>query len=410
MKIVLGVLLTGALAGGAALLAGGGNGAPASPPAKSEPVQGPPQMIHYALAAYWDYLDGPRLGAMAMSHRDSMCDDGDNLYILTAVGLQALRCVRASGMVETITGDDRPLGDLGMNEGPAAFLPRLSASASFGGTASWMSVRGTPYEGEDKGAIYIGPHGRGAPVGGAYRVFRNKAQGGRWWFKQLSFGELTRPFKVSVESDGKSLGIVCDGNYYRYDEAKGTITPLLVFADYKDQTAPARGAEDIVRAEDGAFYLYWRYYGGKETTGIHRISADKSKCEFLIKKRLHNEGPGWTHDGPGMTSGYFDGPYIHAYRPPHTLFLNAVDDGLLRRWRDGRVATYSDKEGEWREYPKKPGFNQLFKGWCMGPRGSNYVYNTYNGQCKGGDDRIFKIGPIDFDKATVGPLVQAKGE
>lgn len=397
--------------GGVFLIGGGAAGVTALALSGQEPekktVAVVPESVHYAVAAPWDYLDGPRMGAMIMAHRGSMCDDQDNLYLLTYYGLPVLRCIRANGMVETITGDDRPLNDLGLSEGPAAFLPRLSAYGGFGSIASWMSVQGAPFDGEEKGSIYVGATG-----GPAFRVFRNKAQGGRWWFKRLAFADLKRPFKVAVESDGSSLGVVCDGSYYRYDAGKGTLTPLLSFADYATKMEKATGKkvvpEAIVRAEDGAFYLWNNSGEAGSGKGVFHIPPDKSRCEQIITQHAHGQG-GNKMDGPGMTSTYFGGPILCGYRPPQTLFVTAVDDGLLRRWREGRVSTWSEKDGEWHEFAKLPP-NQWFYGWCPGPRGSNYAYNTYNGQCRDGDDRIFKIGPIDFDKPTVGPLIQVKGE
>jgi hypothetical protein len=377
---------------------------PAPPAAPA--LSGPPQSVHYAVAAYWDYLDGPRLESMVMCHRGGVCDEGNNLYFLTAFGLSALRCVRANGMVETITGDDRPLNDLGLTEGPAAFLPKLSAPGGFGSVAAWMSVRGTPWEGEEKGSVYVGASG-----GPAFRVFRSKAQGGRWWFKRMSFAELKAPFSVLAESGGE-LAVLCDGSYYRFDEAKGTLTLLLSAADYKDKWDetgrrwPLKGqaADNVVRAEDGTFYLSsWR-----SRTGMYRLSADKAKFEMIVAPRGNAGGKrAKGFDGSGMTADFFDGPSLAGYRPPHTLFVSAVDDGYLRRWRDGRISTWSEKDGEWHEFPKRPNV-AWFYGWCMGPRGTNYAYDTYSGQCRAGDDRIFRIGPIDFDKATVGPQVEGK--
>ncbi|MBA4387169.1 MAG: hypothetical protein C0404_04250 [Verrucomicrobia bacterium] len=398
-SVIGGVFLIGGGAAGVTVLALSGQ----EPGTKTEAPVPVPQSVHYAVAAWWDYLDGPRLGAMVMAHRGVTCDNQDNLYVLPAFGLPALRCIRANGMVETITGDDRPLNDLGLSEGPAAFLPRLSAYGGFGSVASWMSVQGAPFDGEEKGSIYIGATG-----GPAFRIFRNGAKNGRWWFKRLAFADLKRPFLVGVESDGTSLGVVCDGSYYRYDSRKETIVPLLNFADYTTRMDKAIGKkvapDAIVRAADGTFYLWDR------AGGIFRIPPDKSKCELIIAPRGNSGGPrSPVFDGPGMTADFFDGPYLCGYRSPHTLFVTAVDDGYLRRWRDGRVSTWSSKDGEWHETAGRPTVG-WFYGWCMGPRDANYAYNTYSGQCRDGDDRIFKIGPIDFDRPTVGPLIQAKGE
>jgi hypothetical protein len=105
--------------------------------------------------------------------------------------------------------------------------------------------------------------------------------------------------------------------------------------------------------------------------------------------------------------------------PPDIIFLTAVDDCQFRRLKDGRISTLC-KDGNWREFAKKShaqtGNYSLYeecamdkapawgRAWVMGDKG--YYYQLY--RLGSGDAQIYRIGPIDFGKPTIGTLAGGK--
>jgi hypothetical protein len=79
---------------------------------------------------------------------------------------------------------------------------------------------------------------------------------------------------------------------------------------------------------------------------------------------------------------------------------------VVRRWVGGRTSSLCF-DGEWREIPGKGSAGVIMaKHYQPGQHGANYIYITYPGEENNQDSRVYRIGPFDFTKPTVGPLVQ----
>jgi RNA polymerase sigma-70 factor (ECF subfamily) len=409
VKIFAGVMLAGVVAVGAALVMPGKGAEMYSPP--PEMPKGPPKLEKFALAVNREYLDGPKMEAMCMDHKEGWPDAAGNIFFRTQWGYQdggALRIARADGMVETVVGDDRIGLDLGLAEGPASFFPIDGAG---------ISILGAPLEGEDKGAIF-------ASIGsGLYKIYKNKD--GRWWFKrQGKAGGQPPPSEVGKsapigEIDTTGLGIRSDcagwkGNIYRINLVKGELTCVLTLADYEAKVEAAlkavgqkwqnqeRGdhiglAESVALSDNGTVFI--QYYVKVYPNGrVFRISADRSKVEEVVRcVKMGNK------DGPGLETGWHCGPCgLYGARGDCALIF-AVDSNAFRRWKDGRVSTLM-QDGEWREPTGFPGrAGVVGKGMCIGPPGGlPYVWIPYAGEEMGMMTGIFRFGPVDFTKLTVG--------
>jgi hypothetical protein len=429
MKVVLGVLLAGALSTGAALLwPANTGGEPASPPAPA--ASGRPGGELWAFVNSAGRLDGPRREAMGNAGGAGV-DDAGNLY--SSGG----RVIRVDGMVETVWGDNFNFSPLGLDEGPACWMKTQPARKVGWSSQGRISVQGLPLEGGDKGAIFLAASNPDL----VYRIWKNKDKGGRWWFKRVAGGGSAAPPAsgksapaLEVKLAGPMLirsydqyvylraGDATHSNVYRYDDKKGELTGLLDAADYRDKLdknrngSPAR-AEHVIVGTDGTIYLGCSV--GEGNRPVYKVSADRSKLEKIVYGRGYNFGnPGF--DGPALRTTYFDGPILIEYNPPDTLFMTAVDDSYLRRYKDGRVSSLCG-DGEWREFPSKKAVGQgsmlpmygyrgkdseaaiIGRGWV---RHKDYVYMLYfNGL---GSHAAMRFGPFDFNKPTVGPLVEEK--
>jgi hypothetical protein len=297
-------------------------------------------------------------------------------------------------------------------------------------------------EGPDKGCLYVTTGFYTSHPDWVYKVWKNKDQGGRWWFKRVIGGGSAKAPTVAGQSvpaltvdlrqrehgaAGAGVVIGADGKVYLqvksqeksgaqylylYDEEKGSMTCVLSVADYANKVnwmeVKGQGVflSYLVPAVDGSFYL-----GFSNPRMFYKVSADRTKVEKL----LHGNGKTRTRfDGPALKSGWFDGPALTGYYPPDILFGCAVDDSFVRRYRDGRVSTLC-KDGEWREFPGDPGTgeagdnikdNQAVNWGRSYVLGKDCLYQTY--YLGMGSSAIYKCGPIDFAKPTVGPLVEDK--
>jgi RNA polymerase sigma factor (sigma-70 family) len=424
-----GHVFAGALAGGAALLASGkSDGKQAAPPAASAPAPAPvpagkPGWEHWAFVNSAGRIDGPRQEAMGILPVADV-DEAGNLY-------GGGRVVRVDGMVERIWGSDFSyVSPNGLEEGPACCFTASGARNHGWSTQGHLAVRGLPLEGGDKGAIFV----PGSSPNVLYKVWKNKDKKDRWWFKRVAGGGAaalpgtgqSAP-ALSVSLPGYNFFRGHDGNLYvrsgtypkilRYDDAKGSLTCILSPEDYlnkldKNRQGSPAGAETVLVGADGTIYLGCAL--GEGDRPIYRISADRSKFEKVV----HGRGLSTGWDGPALKSGYFDGPILVEYSPPDTLFMTSVDDSQLRRYKDGRISTLCG-DGEWREFPKKDKCGDwlpmyAYKGKdadsaIIGRRfvlWKNYVYMLYfNGL---GSHATIRFGPYDFNKPTVGPLVEGK--
>lgn len=372
--------------------------------AETAPATVVPKLEHWALISHTEYLDGPRLEAMAPVHRSGPVDEAGNMYIFT---YGALRVIRSDGDVRTIAGDDRWVNSLGIDDGPAAFLSAMAKGGGFGIATVWLSVTGRPLEGEDKGRVYVGIMG-GAP----YKVFRNKEKGDRWWMQRFGAGTTQLPTEVGktisvkdADLSSAQIGVgdmQWKGNYYTFDEAKGEITCVLSYSDYAGKAVhPNPKFKNIglpaqfMRASDGSFYAEW-YYSCYSEGIIYRISADRSNVELVAhcKNGVHNR------DGAAIgEAGYWGGPYLAGPIADGVIPISTIDGNSARRIKDGRTSKLC-ADGEWRETADNRNTAVCFKGWFLGPD-MKTVWAPYSGEEHNGDSRAYRIYPVDFNKPTV---------
>lgn len=371
---------------------------------------------------------------MSSRHRQGVCDADGHLYLQDWFGT-SIRCARLDGMLVTIVGDNFYSGDLELQEGPASCLPALDSPAQhFGSTVRTLAVRGSPWQGEEKGAIYLLGGRRSGNAGKIYKVWRNPTQNNRWWFRHVGGGGK-RPLPTREGESLPALEAALDpavrfaadlggadqlylnnaGSAYRFDVRTGTLTCVLSYDSYRDKVrnrknSPLGPAEEIVIADDGTAYLnYYRasYPGGM----IWRVSPDRRQVELIVSYGEGNApGDRRRFDGSALGSYWFGGPQMNGYQPPHLVLAGAVDDRWLRRYHNGRISTLCP-DGEWREFAtrgdalKPPHLYAGFgtNGWAM-YRNSPYVYRTY-GSTSDGANTIIRFGPVDWHKPTVGPLL-----
>jgi hypothetical protein len=405
MKSIVGVLGANVLAWGAVLLATGG-----SAEAAEAAAPGAAKLEHVAMALGREYIDGPALEAASSAHRSCAADAKGNLYV-RAFPTMAIRVVTADGMVRTIAGDDRflPVTDSCPDEGPASMLPAgypPTFMIGYGREGANLMVHGLPLEGEDRGCIYIDNIGD-YPC----RVFKNKEKDNRWWYRFVGKGATPLPTKVGdsvafkdVDLKGVTLygeKFVAKGCFYDWDGQDGKIACLLSVADYGEKclhwkTGKGLGAaEQIVASDDGTMYVL--YYGKTYPNGqVFRISKDRSKVEEIVRATNGK-------DGPGLKSGWHCGPLRIKAAVKDAIVLSSVDSNNVRRWKDGRVATLCEKDGEWREIYGIGRQGVTAKDYCCVPQ-LGCIYLTYPGEERGGIVHLYRYGPVDFLKPTVGPL------
>ena len=158
----------------------------------------------------------------------------------------------------------------------------------------------------------------------------------------------------------------------------------------------------MILAEDGTMYIMHPWREGK----VFKISADRSKLEYVVQN--NKDIKGWNLDGPGLYSTWHCGP-SWIKMSGDTLFLRAIDSPSTRRLRDGRISVLC-MDGEWREHSIEGKRRDV-----MSPSGMGYRVADHGLPClfihyTGADHRMFKYGPVDFTKPTIGPLVKVKGK
>jgi RNA polymerase sigma-70 factor (ECF subfamily) len=413
MKIFAGVVIAGVLAGGYAAFGHRLQPSPTAAAPVPPVLSGPAKVEFSAFCLGREYIDGPAPEATCADHKIWTVDAKGNQYV-TGVPTTAVRVITTDGMVRTIAGDDRYLPFTGVEEGPASMLPSSLGGAEAGhrGSGVSLSVKGFPLEGEDQGCLYT------TMAGYPCRIFKNKEKGGRWWYRVVGKGAAPLPTKAGdsvafKDANLKGVGLggetfKVNGYLYSWDGENGKITCLLSPADYGDKclhwkTGKGLGkAEQISMSEDGTMYVL--YYGASYPHGqVFRISKDRSKVEEIVRSV-----PGG-RDGPGLKTGYHCGPYnLQAYKD--IVILASVDSNKVRRWKDGRVSTLCENDGEWREIYNVKGAKYrgvTAKGFACVPQ-LGCVYLFYPGEERGGGAGIYKFGPVDFLKPTVGPLVEGE--
>ena len=413
MKIIAGVVLAGAIAAGVAVIAPGDSRAPLPGPSAG-PVKGPPKKDLFAFINQYEYLDGPRLGAMTSRSPKLAWDEKGNMYFFASYWYGAVRCIRTDGRIVPIAGNDYWTLTLPLAEGPASALgnPTGIRGFSFGIPTGCIAVQGTPDEGGEAGSIYVSHMGDGV-----VRVFRNKAQGNRWWFERIAGGgkgkipskrgqsiaakdvKLGQIGNLQIGLDGK-LWVFTGGSFFRYENGK--LACLLGPDDYVGQGGPTKGCPQGHIGGDGSFYLGFYYYGGGGGATIWRVSSDGAKREKFagVAKRSVRDGDigteaGW-HCGPHFAPGRNHG----LYQPADVFFTGSHDEGALRRIKGGRIASLS-LDGEWREFVGKASRKKApiwFQNWQIGPDGASY--RTYAGGDWDNDNRMFRITGIDYAKPT----------
>ncbi|MCS7016268.1 MAG: hypothetical protein RMJ19_14535 [Gemmatales bacterium] len=381
-----------------------------------------PELEHFAFAAAVDNLDGPRLEALApIGYRLITNDAEGNVYFTCKYTTSWIRCVRTNGQIETIAGDDHWTVEMNLAEGPAVHLPNFGRHPSAGenvlpGIA--LTAYGRPLHGEEHGCLYLFWPGQ-VPC----KIFRNKQQNNRWWFRRLGgpgkpkppteLGKSASVYETDMTDARIGLGWVeWHGHLYRFDESKGLITCILRLEDYQDQVEAALpywhdknvgrriGPPEFLQlAEDGTVYLLYyhkTYFIGGQ---VFRISPDRKQCELIVADRARRKGQNL--DGDGLTTTWHCGPAMILVSA-NELFLLAIDSNVVRRWKDGRVATLF-LDGEWREVPAKvSGVGTVrFNGYAPAQYGLPYIYIFYPGEDTFGDIRAFRFGPVDFHKPAI---------
>jgi len=324
MKIIAGVVLAGALAGGAALFFGPPT-AHRLPPAglASPPAAKGLSYEHYAFTSWLaDEMNGPRREAVGRG--PGPLDEDFNCWL-------GGRVIRAEdGMVVSVAGG---LPEFGQDEGPAAFLPRLSPirGTGYGQSIGGWLVVGLPLKGGDKGCLYAYSDTH------IMRIWKNADKGGRWWAKivagpgkaEIPGGRvyMGQAWRKGGEKQDKAVFFTNAGFYVMEEGAGGVkFTCLLSMDAFKghlpDHSAGAgRKALPTLGVVDsgGNFYLGYYFAHGWEgaaaarSAAIQRVSPDGTKVEPYATSA---KGATTGQDGPGMSTGWFCGPH---FGPPRGM-------------------------------------------------------------------------------------------
>jgi hypothetical protein len=396
--------------------------------ADTQPPPAAPKREHFAFASDIDYLDGPRLEALGSGKGSLPTNDPDgNLYLVYKYSTCRIRVVRADGRVETIAGDDRWPGSVKLDEGPAAYFPNRFASPQAGDYSkpgAIITVSGYPLKGEDEGCIYF--YWPGSPP---YRIFRNEEKDDRWWFERMGKPGGAKPpaaAKATAKIEETDLTdarigngyIAWNGNVYSFDAEKGEMTCLFTLDSYAakvQELAGRRGRrvgvpEHIERTDDGTFYLsyFWKTYPAGH---VFKVSADGTALEHVVADISHlikGSGIGANRDGLGLKTTWHCGP-ADITATGNVVFLHSIDSVAVRRLAGGRMSTLC-YDGKWRETPKGRRGNTAGTTPVMGKHhqpgryGVGYIYITYPGEENGSDNRVYRFGPVDLAKPTVGPV------
>jgi RNA polymerase sigma-70 factor (ECF subfamily) len=412
MKVILGVVVAGVLAGSVAMLSPGGAG---DSPRAAAPAPAAAGLTyeHYAFTSFLaDSLDGPRREALGSGI--GPLDADFNCY-------QGGRVIRGEdGMVQTIAGG---LPEFGNDEGPAAFLPRLSPirGTGFGqGIGGWLVV-GTPLKGGDNGCLYAYSDTR------IMKVWKNADKGGRWWAKIIAGpGKVEVPgarilwgqaWRKPGEKEDKPVFYTNSGFYILESGSGGAkFVCILDVKGLKDRLPKDKGGRTPYPSEGwvdsgGNYYLCYYFGAGFRgaTATIWRVSPDGAKVEPYI---TNADGAKTGQDGPGMNSGWFCGPHacgvktVSLWYPPGVICCGAHDEFTLRRIVGGRVSTLYE-DGEWREASQVDFKNQVANtsslayganGWALTCTSNEGFSHAGKGRGEG----TYLIKGIDFSKPTVG--------
>jgi hypothetical protein len=412
-EIGTGILLSALAAAGWAAQGADGGGAPAGSAPKWE---------HYAFASSVENLDGPNLEALGTGHGALPTTDSEgNVYFILKYSTCRIRCLRADGWTETIAGDDRWPGVSGLAEGPAAYFPNRWMGPSAGNSCrpgALLTVYGLPLKGEEYGRIYF--HWQGTAP---YKIFRNKGQNGRWWFKRLgtpgkpkpptTVGQTVKLEDVDLTGAKVRSGMIAwQGNVYTFDEPKGEMTCSFTLADYEPKVLemlgrvgrPVGEPEHYIRTDDGYVYLlyYWKTYDVQGQ--VFRMSPDRKKFERIISdatQRLKGQRLSSNFDGNGLLTTWHCGPADITFSG-NTLLTYSIDSTIVRRWVNGRVSSLC-RDGEWRENPGRAGGGVVGAGYYQAGHHGNKWFYIFSG-VENGNDRTYRFGPVDVAKPTVGPL------
>jgi hypothetical protein len=417
MKIIAGVVVAGLLAGSIGLIGHMGPMKTSAPPARG----GPLTKDYFAFVLPGGYLNGPR--REAMDHRGGFnpaeADAKGNIYGVGVYGGTLVRCIRADGQVETITGDDFTMADFKLDEGPASALGTPPEGFTFGLAApTLLMVEGAPADGEGKGHLLL------AMKNQVFKIWKNAEKGNRWWFKRIigggkaklpeargqSVAALDAGFQlygVQWDKDHKLI-LFTEGWAYKYDGDK--LTCILSYNDYKDKAlkSPKSGRPVAPRqfflAADGSVYLGYYFcsdeaYRG-QVPGIWRLSPDGSKAEPFAKNSGRSKGK---YDGDALTeAAFYCGPHFGGnsiFNPPEIFLTAAHDEATIRRIKDGRTSRLC-WDGEWREVPSEGGKQMIYIiGLTRG--GPDTMFGAgATGIGRSNDYRMYLIKGIDFSKPT----------
>jgi len=151
---------------------------------------------------------------------------------------------------------------------------------------------------------------------------------------------------------------------------------------------------------DGSFILN-TYQETYPIGCVLKVSADGKEVTLLCTNAKGSVDKAF--DGDALKDmAFFGGPLLAGgVFPPDVIGLGAVDDALLRRLYQGRVATLC-KDGEWREFPTKHAAGGGELTWRMGHGSGRLLYQLY---CMGGGDAwVWRVGPVDWTKPSIQKL------
>jgi hypothetical protein len=369
---------------------------------------------HYAFTSWMvDKLDGPRREAVGRG--PGPLDEEFNCY----VGGRVIRA--GDGMVMSIAGG---LPEFGQDEGPAAFLPRISPirGTGYGQSIGGWLVVGLPLQGGDKGCLYAYSDSH------IMKVWKNPDRNDRWWAKIVAGpGKVEIPggriygghaWRKQGEKEYKAVFFTKAGFCVLEEADDGVkfnslLTIDSITAHLPEHVSGGRKSYPTqgVMCTGGYFYLgyYFSHGFNKNKEGaayIQRVSPDGATVEPWVTHCGARKGT----DGPGMKTGWHCGPHMSLPRascpwyPPGVVVFSAHDEHTLRRvTRDGRISTLYE-DGQWREstnYDRKNHVDGV-SGFVYGADGRALGCACGEGKSKKRGEAIYLIKGIDFTKPTAG--------
>ncbi len=368
---------------------------------------------HYAFVSWMaDKLDGPRREALGRG--PGPLDEEFNCY----AGGRVIRA--ADGMVVPFAGG---LPEFGQDEGPAAFLPRISPirGTGYGQSIGGWFVIGLPLQGGDKGCLYAYSDSH------VMKVWKNPDKNDRWWARivagpgkaEIPGGRvyMGQAWRKSGEKDYKAVFFTKTGFYVMEEASDGAVTfkAMLgldaITAHLPEHSSGGRKAYPTQAVVDtgGSFYLgYYFSHGFNMKTGaaIQRVSSDGVTVQSWVTHCGAKKGT----DGPGMETGWHCGPHLSMPRagcpwyPPDIVIFSAHDEHTLRRvTSDGRISTLYE-DGEWREGTRYDTRNQVdgVSGFVYGANGWALGCASGEGKSRKRGEGVYLIKGIDFAKPTAG--------